>query len=81
MTGRRLPAYAWGLACGVIWEFWNSWTRTKRIDVVPVPPDVRVFEMPSAGFSGFPPFALECFVMYVFVRRSIWRGAWRPISL
>jgi hypothetical protein len=70
-----------GLVCGVIWEFWNYWSRTKWIYAVPVPPHIKIFEMPILGYGGFPPFAVECFVMYVFVRRWIWRGAWRPISL
>jgi hypothetical protein len=29
---------------------------------------VKLFEMPVLGFLGFPPFALECFLMYRFVR-------------
>ncbi|HEX5476130.1 MAG TPA: hypothetical protein VFX12_15840 [Vicinamibacterales bacterium] len=70
-----------GLACGFIWEFWNDWSRAKWIYTVPVPPHVKLFEMPLAGFGGFPPFAVECFTMYVFVRHWIWRGVERPISL
>jgi hypothetical protein len=42
---------------------------------------VKIFEMPILGFAGFPAFALECFVMYVAVRRYLWRGAARPISI
>jgi hypothetical protein len=78
---RFVNLLAAGLVCGVIWEFWNYWSRTKWIYVVPVPPNIKIFEMPIAGYGGFPAFAIECFVMYVFVRRWIWRGAWRPISL
>jgi hypothetical protein len=70
-----------GLICGVVWEFWNYWAHTKWIYNVPVPPDVKIFEMPLAGYLGFPAFALECFTMYVFVRHWLWRGAWRPIAL
>jgi hypothetical protein len=78
----RLVNLLWGgLACGVIWECWNYWARTKWIYTVPVPPHVKLFEMPLAGYLGFPVFAVECFVMYVFVRQWIWRGAWRPIAL
>jgi hypothetical protein len=79
--GRLINLLAAGLICGVLWEFWNFWARAKWIYNVPVPPHVRIFEMPVAGFAGFPPFAVECFVMYVFVRHWIWRGAWRPIAL
>jgi hypothetical protein len=26
--------------------------------------NVKIFEMPAPGYLGFPPFAVECFVMY-----------------
>lgn len=70
-----------GLVCGIVWECWNYWAHTKWIYNVPVPPDIKIFEMPLAGYGGFPPFAVECFAMYAFVRHLIWRGAWRPIAL
>ena len=38
---------------------------TKWIYNVPILPDVKIFEMPILGFGGFPPFAVECFAMYV----------------
>jgi hypothetical protein len=34
----------------------------------------KIFEMPLPGYLGFPAFALECFTMYVFVRRLVTRG-------
>jgi hypothetical protein len=37
--------------------------------------------MPMLGYFGFPPFALECFTMYVFARRLVWRGKRRPIGV
>jgi hypothetical protein len=70
-----------GLVCGLVWECWNYWAHTKWIYNVPVPPHIKIFEMPLAGYGGFPAFAVECFAMYVFVRHLIWRGAWRPIAL
>jgi hypothetical protein len=70
-----------GLVCGLLWEFWNYWAGTKWIYNVPVPPHIKVFEMPLAGFGGFPPFAVECFVMYMTVRQWVWRGARRPVAL
>ena len=57
-----------GLVCGLLWEFWNYWAHTKWIYTVPMPPDLKLFEMPLPGYLGFPAFAVECFVMYVFVR-------------
>jgi hypothetical protein len=70
-----------GLACGIIWEFWNYWVATKWIYNVPILSNVKIFEMPILGFGGFPPFAVECFVMYVTVRRLLWRSAARPIAI
>lgn len=70
-----------GLVCGFLWEFWNYWARSKWVYTVPVPPDIKIFEMPIAGYLGFPAFAVECFVMYVFTRRWLWRGTWRPTAL
>ena len=47
---------------------------------------VKLFEMPVLGFLGFPPFAVECWAMYVFCRSLLtpsaraveknWRGLW-----
>jgi len=79
--GRLINLLVGGLVCGLLWECWNYWARTKWIYTVPVPPHVKLFEMPLAGYLGFPAFALECFVMYVFLRQLMWRGAWRPIAL
>jgi hypothetical protein len=64
--------YRWlvaGLVCGFLWEFWNYWATGKWQYVgVPVFPSVKLFEMPLVGYLGFPPFALEAFAMYHFVR-------------
>ena len=58
-----------GLLCGLLWEFWNFWALAKwRYVGVPVFPSIRLFEMPVAGYLGFPPFACEAFCMYHFVR-------------
>jgi hypothetical protein len=70
-----------GIVCGLLWECWNYWAHTKWVYTVPVPPHVKLFEMPLAGYLGFPAFAVECFVMYVFTRRWLWRGSWRPTAL
>ena len=58
-----------GLLCGLLWEFWNYWSRAKWHYTVPIMEHVKLFEMPLPGFLGFPAFALECFTMYVFVRQ------------
>lgn len=79
--GRLLNLLVAGLACGVIWEFWNYWAGAKWIYNVPILPQWRIFEMPILGYGGFPAFALECFAMYIAVRRWLWRGARRPISV
>jgi hypothetical protein len=70
-----------GLICGIVWEFWNYWAGTKWVYTVPILPQLRIFEMPIPGYGGFPVFALECFAMYVAVRRWLWRAHARAISL
>jgi hypothetical protein len=69
-----------GLLCGVLWEFWNFWSRSKWHYTVPIMERLKIFEMPVPGYLGFPAFALECFTMYVFVRRLVTRRG-RPIAL
>jgi hypothetical protein len=57
-----------GFLCGVLWEFWNFWSRAKWHYSVPIMERWKIFEMPVPGYFGFPAFALECFTMYVFLR-------------
>ena len=57
-----------GLLCGILWEFWNYWSRAKWRYSVPIMENLKIFEMPLPGYVGFPAFAFECFTMYVFVR-------------
>jgi hypothetical protein len=57
-----------GLLCGLMWEFWNYWAGSKWSYSVPLLGKWKVFEMPLLGFLGFPPFALECWIMYHLLR-------------
>jgi hypothetical protein len=59
-AGPLLRMLAAGLVCGLLWETWNFWARTRWIYTVPGFEEVKVFEMPLLGFLGFPPFALQC---------------------
>lgn len=56
-----------GLMCGLWWEAWNYFAIAKWVYTLPVFNFWKVFEMPVLGFLGFPPFALECAVMYNFL--------------
>jgi len=60
-----------GLICGALWEFWNFWALTKWTYAVPYGGDWKLFEMPVLGYLGFPPFALEAFAMYNFLRSLV----------
>jgi hypothetical protein len=62
-AGPLLRTLAAGLVCGLLWETWNYWARTKWIYTVTGFERVKLFEMPLAGFLGFPPFAVECLVV------------------
>jgi hypothetical protein len=66
--GRLINLAGSGLLCGLLWEFWNYWSRAKWHYTVPIMENVKIFEMPVPGYLGFPAFALECFTMYVFLR-------------
>ena len=63
-VGRLLRILAAGMACGLIWEFLNSFARIRWIYTVPFLDELKLFEMPPLGFLGFPPFAIECVVAY-----------------
>ena len=66
-----LQLLAAGLACGLLWETLNADAHAKWIYTVPYFEETKLFEMPLAGFLGFPPFALEC---YAFARALVALG-------
>jgi len=68
-----------GFVCGVLWELWNYWAATKWTYSVPYLGDVKIFEMPVFGYLGFPPFALECFAMYHWLRGRLGAGPAPPL--
>ena len=65
---RLFALLASGALCGILWEFWNYWAISKWTYTVPYFGNVKIFEMPLLGYLGFPPFAVECWVMYIFCR-------------
>ena len=69
--GRTYALLLGGLVCGLLWEFWNYWARTKWIYAVPILSEIKIFEMPVLGFLGFPPFAVECHVLYHLARKVL----------
>ena len=72
---RRLwSLLASGLVCGGLWEFWNYWSLSKWTYTVPYFGNVKIFEMPVLGYLGFPPFAVECWVIYIFCRSLLTAG-------
>ncbi len=62
--GRLLRLLAGGVLIGFLWESLNIAARAKWIYTVPGLEDLKLFEMPMLGFLGFPPFTLECFVLW-----------------
>jgi len=67
-ASRLLALLGAGAMCGVLWEFWNYWAATRWTYTVPYLGGVKVFEMPVLGYLGFPPFVLECYAMYHWLR-------------
>jgi hypothetical protein len=77
-ASRLLALLAGGAVCGGLWEFWNYWAATRWTYDVPYLGGVKIFEMPVLGYLGFPPFALECYAMYQWLRGHLGRDAERP---
>lgn len=69
--GRTYRLLLAGLICGILWEFWNYWAGAKWHYLAPILRNVRLFEMPLPGFLGFPPFAIECWLLYHFMRAAV----------
>ena len=53
-----------GAICGLLWEFWNYWAGSKWFYNIPYLGFAKILEMPILGFLGFPPFVLECYLLY-----------------
>jgi hypothetical protein len=70
---RLFALLAAGGVCGILWEFWNYWAISKWTYTVPYLGNLKLFEMPLLGYFGFPPFAVECWVMYIFFRSLMTR--------
>ncbi|HEY8740200.1 MAG TPA: hypothetical protein VIN56_06385 [Candidatus Dormibacteraeota bacterium] len=68
-----------GLTCGFFWEMWNSLSLPKWTYSVPLIPQQRLFEMPYLGYSGYIPFAFECFAIYT-LASTLWRRQASPVS-
>ncbi len=58
-----------GLWAGGVWELFNSWARCKWIYAVPGFERFKIFEMPLAGFLGFPVLTIGAFCFFSSVSR------------
>ena len=63
-----------GVLCGFLWEFWNYWAGARWHYTVPMVGHIKIFEMPVLGYLGFPPFAVECFTLWAFVKNGFRRA-------
>lgn len=72
---RLLTLLAAGAVCGLLWEGWNYFTLqfggAGWIYTLPYPLNLlenvfRIGQMPLLGFLGFPPFAVEAWVLWQF---------------
>src|SRR5207244_304998 len=62
--GRIARLMTAGLVAGALWESFNAMARGRWIYTVPFLEHWKIFEMPPAGFIGFPFFALEVWSLY-----------------
>ena len=70
-----------GLLCGLLWEFWNFWARSKWVYTVPFFENAKGFEMPFLGFLGFPPFAIQAYVIYNFISLFRFKRGWEESTV
>jgi hypothetical protein len=56
-----------GLFCGFIWESLNFLSGARWEYTIPYLNQPKLFAMPLAGYGGFPPFAVECYVFFASV--------------
>jgi hypothetical protein len=68
-----------GALCGVLWELWNFWAAARWTYTVPYLGDVKIFEMPVLGYLGFPPFALECYALWQWIRGRLGPSSSSPL--
>jgi hypothetical protein len=66
--GRILRLLVAGAVVGLLWELYNAVSRSGWIYTVPGFEELKLFEMPVAGFLGFPVFALACHAFWQAVR-------------
>ena len=78
-ASRLLALLTSGAVCGVLWELWNYWAATRWTYAVPYLGGIKVFEMPELGYLGFPPFTLEAYAMYHWLRGLLDRSAPNPV--
>ncbi len=78
-ASRVLGLLASGALCGVLWELWNYWAAARWTYAVPYLGEVKLFEMPVLGYLGFPPFALEAYAMYHWLRGRLDREPASPV--
>lgn len=66
-----------GALAGLLWEGLNSGARARWIYTVPGLEEFKLWEMPVAGFLGFPVFALSAFSLYQWL---VCRGVAAPVD-
>jgi hypothetical protein len=79
--GRLINLLLAGLVCGFRVGAVELLGRGQMDLHRPHPSEPAALRHAAARYLGFPPFAVECFVMYVWVRALIWRSAARPVSI
>jgi hypothetical protein len=78
-ASRLLALLIAGAICGVLWEVWNYGATARWTYTVPYLGHLKVFEMPVLGYLGFPPFALECYAMYHWLRGQLGPSPAAPV--
>ena len=92
LNGDKKRVWLWlaaGFICGLLWEAWNyqtlaqdgaGWLYTMPELIHNLIFGLHYGKMPLAGLLGFPPFALECFAIYHFLRWALQLEHWLPAN-
>ncbi len=66
-----------GMVCGLFWEGWNFLAGARWEYSIPYLNEPKLFAMPLAGYAGFPPFAVECYVFMAWLGRFRGGRGWQ----
>ncbi len=69
---RLLSALMSGLLCGTLWEMWNFLSPVRWVYTVPFFENLKIFEMPLPGYTGFLVFGVTT-MAFLDLLQGLWQ--------